>query len=263
MATTYKIWAAHVSERFRLRDLRDKFAHPMEDFSNYEMVIRYGGDSYAFVYNYGSVVFFNVPEELRVTELARIRETKEGAKIGDTTEVFSVEIMEVEQSGPNQVYYDRVVLQQLTYQKAKIISMLVAESAALEYYEILIENLLERATHYTKKLETEGKFLDSNEDILKFVGQCLSTKQEIISNMYIVDSPDETWESAEVDKLHHDLKLMFEVDVRYRALEYKSKIIQESLEVISDLAKSKRELMLELIVILLIAFEVVMNFFGH
>ena len=98
--------------------------------------------------------------------------------------------------------------------------------------------------------------LESTEDLIKFIGLCMDTKQEIISNLYIVDSPDETWENIELDRMHQDLKSMMDVDIRYRALEYKIKIIQESVEVIVDLSKSKRETRLELTIIFLIGVEI-------
>jgi uncharacterized Rmd1/YagE family protein len=59
--------------------------------------------------------------------------------------------------------------------------------------------------------------------------------------------------------MHQDLKIMMEIDVRYRALEYKIKIIQESVDVIVDLSKSKRETLLEMIIILLITFEIIIS----
>ena len=64
---------------------------------------------------------------------------------------------------------------------------------------------------------------------------------------------------VDLDRMHQELKQMMEVDTRYRALDYKIKIIQESVEVIVDLAKSKRETLLEIIVILLITFEVIIS----
>jgi uncharacterized Rmd1/YagE family protein len=259
--SVYRLSATHVAERLKLKDLREKVTHPIRDFTNYEMAVEFGESSYAFVYNYGSVVFYNVPEAIQVKYLAMIRETKEGARIGDSTDVFLVEHRESLGEKANQVFHDRVAVGKISYQKIKIICMLVAESAALDYYDVLIENLLERATVYTKRLEQQGRFVAGQEDLLKFVGMCLSTKQEIISNLYIVDSPEEIWESPELDKIFHDLKSMLEIDVRYRAVEYKSKIIQESIEVITDLLKTKREVMLEVIIILLIAFEVVYPFF--
>jgi uncharacterized Rmd1/YagE family protein len=137
--------------------------------------------------------------------------------------------------------------------------MLLAESTALEYYENLIENLLLKTNTFSKTLRRQGRMLESTEDLIKFIGLCMDTKQEIISNLYIVDSPDETWESVELDKMHQELKTMMEIDVRYRALEYKIKIIQESVDVIVDLSKSKRETLLEMTIILLITFEIIIS----
>lgn len=259
----FRLRATHVAERLKLKELKEKVIHPVKDFTNYELVVEFAENSYAFIYNYGSVVFFNVPDVIQEKYLSSIRETKEGAKIGDTTDVFIVETRADLDATVNQVSHDRVTTGKISYQKIKIICMLVAESTALDYYDILIENLLERATVFTKRLELQGRFVESKEDLLKFVGMCLSTKQEIISNLYIVDSPDETWDSPELDRVFHELKTMLEIDVRYRAVEYKSKIIQESIEVITDLVKTKRETMLELIVILLIAFEVIAGFIRH
>lgn len=262
--TTYKIMAAHVAERLRLRELKDRVPGLVESLTNYEMIVRIGENAYAFVYNYGSAVFFNVPETVQVQYLALIRETKEGAKIGDTSEVFLVEEKPDEiDPRTNKVSFDRVEMGKLSFPKIKIICMLVAESTALDYYDILIENLLERATVYTKNLEYRGKLIDSKDDLMKFVGMCLSAKQDIISNLYIVDSPDETWDNPELDKVFHELKSMLEIDIRYRAVEYKSKIIQESVEVIADLVKTKREFFLELVVIALITLEVVLGFIRH
>ena len=259
----YRIKASHIAEKLKLRELRDRFSHPPIDFSNYELVIRYSDDSYMFVYNYGSVVFFNVPDSVQEKELAKLQDARLGTEFSHTTDNF---LVEVQPPAPgttdvtvNKVFFDRVVVSALSYSKIKIVCMLIAESTALEYYEILIENLLEKTNTFSKTLQSQGRFLESTEDLIKFIGLCLNTKQEIISNLYIVDSPEETWESVELDKVFHELKIMMEVDTRYRALEYKIKIIQESIEIIVDLAKSKRETMLELIIILLIAFEVVLS----
>jgi uncharacterized Rmd1/YagE family protein len=228
------------------------------------MVIKYAEDSYLFVYNYGSVVFFNVPDDLQERELGSIQEYRLPSVHGRATDVFAYEVLEQSTvpgapSGMMKVYFDRVVVPALSYQTVKIACMLLAESTALEYYEVLIENLLEKTNVFSKQLQLQGRMLESSEDLIKFIGLCLDTKQEIISNLYIVDSPDETWENVELDKMHSELKAMVEIDTRYRALEYKIKIIQESVDVIVDLSKSKRETMLETIIILLITFEIIIS----
>jgi required for meiotic nuclear division protein 1 len=252
----YRVKAIHVSEKLRLKDLRERFTREPLEFSNYGLIVRYSEDSYLFVYNYGSVVFFNVSDELQERELSAIQEYRLPSDQGRATDLFLIEVDHV--LSPK-VYFDRVVVPKLSPEFIKITCMLLAESTALEYYETLIESLLEKTNRFSRKLQLDGKMLESSEDLIKFIGLCLNTKQEIISNLYIVDSPDETWENGELDRLHQDMKVMMDVDVRYRALEYKIKIIQESIEVIVDLAKSKRETLLEIIVILLILSEIVVS----
>lgn len=253
----YRIKAVHITEKLKLRDLREKFSQLPQEFSNYEMVIRYSKDSFLFIYNYGSVVFFNVPDELQEKELNAIQEYRAPLEHeqGLTTDIFLLEV----KKDITKVYFDRVVVQALSYEIIKITCMLLAESTALEFYEILIENLLIKTNVFSKKLRRQGKMLESTEELIKFIGLCMDTKQEIISNFYIVDSPDETWENVELDRIHQDLKSMMEISVRYRALEYKIKIIQESVDVIVDLSKSKREVLLEMVIILLISFEIILS----
>lgn len=252
----FRIRAIHVSEKLKLKELRDRFSQLPIEFSNYEMIIRYGADSYLFIYNYGSVVFFNLPDDVQEKVLSSIQEYRMPQEQARATDVF---LLEVKKETPTKVYFDRVVVPHFSYEVIKITCMLLAESTALEYYENLIENLLIKTNTFSKTLRRQGKMLESTEDLIKFIGLCMDTKQEIISNLYIVDSPDETWENVELDRLHQDLKTMMEIDVRYRALEYKIKIIQEGVNVIVEMSKSRRETLLEMIIILLIAFEIIIS----
>jgi uncharacterized Rmd1/YagE family protein len=260
----FRIKAIHVCEKLKLKDLRERFTQTAIEFSNYEMIVRYSNDSYMFVYNYGSVVFFNVADDLQEKELSSIQEyILPSEQPGRATDMFMLEVQEQGAqpagTGMNKVYFDRVVVHTLSYEIVKIVCMLLAESTALEYYENLIENLLVKTNRFSKTLRRQGRMLESTEELIKFIGLCMDTKQEIISNLYIVDSPDETWENVELDKVHQELKTMMEIDIRYRALEYKIKIIQESVDVIVDLSKSKRETLLEMIIILLITFEIIIS----
>lgn len=257
----YRVQAYHSAEKLKLREIRNRIPVEPKEFSNYEMVIQHSETSFTLLYNFGSIVFFNVADDVQARELSLIPELKAPGP-NRVTDAFIVEVKDDGAIPPDamaKVFFDRVVVSSLSYQVIKIVCMLLAESTALESYENLIENLLVQTNAYSKRLEKEGKIISGGEDFIKFIGMCLNTKQEIIANLYIVDSPDETWENAVLDRLHSELKTMLEVDTRYRALEYKIKIIQESLEVIVDLSKSKRETMLELTIILIIAFEAVLS----
>ncbi len=256
MKISYPIRAYHIAERLKLKEIRDKFGLNTKEFSNYEMVVSLEGDnSYMIIYNFGSVVFFNVPNEVLDIHLARLSEFRTPSDTMRTSDSFLIEISDV---GQNRAQFDRIEVRELTYDSVKLASVLLAQSTALEYYEILIEDLMEKTNKFSRRLEEQGRFLEENEDLIKFIGKCLNTRQEIISNLYIVDSPDEIWENNELERLFTDLKAILDIDVRYRALEHKIQIIQESVEIIVDLAKSRRSLRLELIIVGLIAVEVVL-----
>ncbi len=258
----YKVRAFHIAERMKMRDVRDVLQETVRDFSNYELIVDLGPLSHVLIYNYGAVVFFNVSDEVQEKLLNRLAAFRTSAEGGRTRDDYLLEV--VEPGSPDvklqtRVFFDRVVVSQLTFAIVRTVSMLIAESTALEYYEILIENLLEKTNIYSKKLESQGRLPGASKDLVKFIGMCLNLKQEIISNLYIVDSPEETWENVELDKLFQELKVMVEVDTRYRALEYKIRIIQESIELIVDLAQAKRSTLLEMIIITLIAVEIILS----
>ena len=90
----YRIKAIHIVEKLKLKDLRERFTQPPLEFSNYEMIVRYTPNSFLFVYNYGSVVFFNVPEELQEKELGSIQEYRVSAEQSRATDVFLLEVKE-------------------------------------------------------------------------------------------------------------------------------------------------------------------------
>lgn len=256
---TYPIRAYHIAERLRLKDLKDRLGYQPKEFSNYEMVIPLPGDnSYLLVYNFGSVVFFNVSDVDLETQMAKFSEYRTPSDVMRTSDAFLVQISE---RGENKALFDRLEVRELTYDSVKIASILLAQSTALEYYEILIENLMEQTNKFSKRLEKDGKFFEGGQDVIKFIGMCLNTRQEIISNLYIVDSPDEIWENNDLERLFTDLKAILDIDVRYRALEHKIRIIQESIEIIVDLSNSRRMAQLELAIVLLFVVEIIISIF--
>ncbi len=57
----------------------------------------------------------------------------------------------------------------------------------------------------------------------KYIGRTLNLKNRISANLYIFDSPEETWENENLNKLDIGLKKTFDLQARFRT-------IQEGLE---------------------------------
>src|SRR4051812_13275742 len=126
MPKTYPFRAYHIAERLKLREVRDKLGYVAKEFSNYEMVVQVPGeDSYLLIYNFGSVVFFNVPDKDLEAEMARLSEFRTPSDTMRTSDNFVIEISE---SGQNRALFDKLEVRQLTYDSIKIASVLLAQS---------------------------------------------------------------------------------------------------------------------------------------
>jgi uncharacterized Rmd1/YagE family protein len=222
----------------------------------YELVYEIRPNSFVFIYNFGAVVFFNVTEDTRFLFLRNILGEKGGAA-NVTSEDFIVEEVTDLTASSHETAFNKVRVQNLTYEKIKLTCSVIAESTALEYFELIVErDLLTQTQTISRNLRTAGETDLSMKEMSKFVGLCLATKHEIISELYIVDSPEETWENVELAKLYADIKQLFEIETRYKVLEYKLKLVQETVDVIVEMLRFKKQSSFEIIIIALIAIEV-------
>ena len=81
--------------------------------------------------------------------------------------------------------------------------------------------------------------------------------------LHLLDKPDAAWDDPEMDRIYGDLRAEFDLVDRYRALELKLRAVQEALELLAEVARDRRVLWLEMIVVILILLEVVMPRFGY
>ena len=75
----------------------------------------------------------------------------------------------------------------------------------------------------------------------------------------ILEKPEIVWEEPELDALYEELRIVFEIDERFRALDKKLEDILEMGRVISDLASASRELILETLILLFIVIEIMLT----
>jgi uncharacterized Rmd1/YagE family protein len=141
-----------------------------------------------------------------------------------------------------------------------MIMLNVSQSVTLDYYSNQTEKLLEETNYHTQILERKGKLSISARKLKKFIGKTLLLKNRIAENLYIFDSPPETWEDERLDKLHNELKKSFDLQDRFRDISEGLGIVKDNLELFKDILQYRNSVLLEWIVIILIAIEVI-NFF--
>ena len=77
--------------------------------------------------------------------------------------------------------------------------------------------------------------------------------------LHLLDKPDATWDDPAMDRIYADLREEFDLIDRYAALESELRSIQEALELVLDVARDRRLVLLEVAVALLIVLEIVFS----
>jgi len=252
--TESKIFRAHhLTEGLKLSSILGLFSDKPYRVSGTELVYRYATHQYCIIYNFGSIVFFGVYPDREKQVLSTLQQFISPRDSIQTSEEF-----QLDSGGKPQVEFGKVIVGKLTFEKVQIVSLVLAQSTALEFFESLADDLLEKSGTITEQLEKGGRVGLRDSELIKFIGFCLNTKQKIIGTTFLLDPPDPTWESQTLEHLYRQMVDMFELRERYRTLDSKLRLIQDTVEVLSDLSSTRRSWYLEIAIVALIAIEVIL-----
>lgn len=253
-ATTHTFDAIAFVEDLPLKGIAASF--PGARLGGHELTVPLEGGGELFLYPFGAVVFRDVPRERREAELARLKQARPAL----TTEVVREDFLVREEPDARvTVTAGTLRLDRLTPQRAGLVALTMAQSAAMEYYERLVDRLFDRTGSLVARLETRGTVPLRTRPLHRFIGEAVSTRSEVLSVLHLLDKPDAVWDDAAMDRIYADLRGEFDLADRYHALESKLRSVQEALELVLDVARDRRLVLLELAIVLLIVFEVVMG----
>jgi len=196
------------------------------------------------------MVTYDVTPEQRDAALARLHDVRPGL----TAQVVREDYTVVEDpAGPSGVHDGVLQVDRLTPGRTAVVALTVAQSAAMEYYEGLIEQL------FVEGLELRGTVPFRTRPLHRFIGEAIATRAEVLSVLHLLDKPDATWEDPEMDRIYEDLRKEFDLTDRYAALELKLRSVQEALELLVDVARDRRLFALEVAITVMILLELVVN----
>ena len=254
-ATVYKLSACHLAEKIPVKRIVERYFASLLEQSTGEAIFRFGPDSYLLVYSFGVAAFFNLSAGQQQEIAQALREICSSSAGALMTDDF---LVVVDERARERVQFDRATLHDLSLPKIQILALVVAHSVTLDYYEGVVEALLDQSEAITTPMKETGRLPRYTRATIKYIGISLSTRRDLISWLYIMDAPDVVWEDSGLDRLFKQMKAMLDIDVRYRALEYKLKLIQEGVEVIVDLTNAHRNILLEITIVVLIVVEILL-----
>ncbi len=210
----------------------------------------------AFVYPFGVLVFWNTPKENREAEVARLRQAFPRLTPEMVREDF---LVREEPDARIGVSAGTLTLDRLTAERAGIVALTMGQSAAMEYYERIVEQLFQRTNSLVHRLETRGTVPLRTLPLHRFIGEAISTRNEVLSVLHLLDKPDAVWDDPAMDRIYVDLRGEFDLADRYGAMELKLRGVQEALELVLDVARDRRLVLLESAIVLLIVVELALS----
>jgi uncharacterized Rmd1/YagE family protein len=184
-------------------------------------------------------------------------------KIVDLDLSEQYKIITVEHLNKILVKNDYVSVAQIDSSLLRIVMLNIGQSVALEHYEVLTDELITSSKHYIQELENHGKLSISKTNLLKYIGKVLNVKNSIVDNLYILDDPNLVWDNEELNLLNRNLKTNFDINPRFKDLDYRLQIVENNLTLFTDVLNVRESSRLEWIVIILIAIEIIIALFFH
>jgi uncharacterized Rmd1/YagE family protein len=212
-------------------------------------------ESWSIVFVYGAVVHWNVSHEQqnRLHQLLLGHAENALAQVEEDNFTFALNCpstriiedhIEIESSDPMLIF---------------ALSQGMAQSIKLASFETNAITTINNTRYIPKSLAENGTIRLSRNKIAKIRGLLFLTKNDIILNYDLLDTPDFFWEYPEYETIYGITAKYLEIMQRTEVLSKKLETIHELFEMLADEQKHRHSSILEWIIIWLIAFEIGMT----
>ncbi|MDR3711676.1 MAG: RMD1 family protein [Puia sp.] len=247
-----KVLSYQVSDSIDIKLFRSSFKEGIYHSDADELFYKTGEESFLYVFKYGVVCFLNYTEReihAYLEKIAPFCKNLFDQKLNEEFEVYP-------NARENKFGYNKIEIINADAETLRLIMLNVSQSVALDYYSEQTNKLQEETSYHIQNLERLGRLAISGTKLKKFIGKTLNLKNRISENLYIFDSPPETWENENLNRIDLELKRTFDLQERFRDIREGLEIVKENLELCKDLLQYRNSTFLEWIIIILVFLEV-------
>jgi uncharacterized Rmd1/YagE family protein len=230
-----------------------------EALSSVPLAIRVGKAGIAVLFRYGVAVLIGLSTEDESTFLERLK-----PRIGGELAPFEEETVTVALAGEaeDQVLAGGPVqLREMSPERLLVIADVLAKSVVLAHDERDVAKVFEIIEPFAKELADHGRTRRDRKSVLQLIGNALLAQHRVSGRVAIGEKPDALWERPDLERLYARLEDEYELKERVDALSRKLAVVAETANTLADIIDTRRSLRLEIIVVLLIAFEIVVTFY--
>ncbi|GLT93181.1 hypothetical protein SLE2022_109830 [Rubroshorea leprosula] len=267
-------FSTSVDLRGLMEQNKQNFIPPSSRMTNY-IVLKFGNlvDSYGtgpsisgsnccymVVFQYGSIVLFNVPEHevdgyLKIVEKHASGLLPEMRK--DEYEVREMPTLSTWMQGG----LDYIMLQFLNIDGIRTIGSVLGQSIALDYYVRQVDGMVAEFTDINRGMEKTGTFTMDSKKLFQIVGKANSNLADVILKLGLFERSDIAWKNAKYAQIWEYLRDEFELTQRFASLDFKLKFVEHNIRFLQEILQNRKSDFLEWLIIVLISAEIVISLY--
>lgn len=141
------------------------------------------------------------------------------------------------------------------------ISYALAQSIKLEAFEEAVKVAIKKNDYLPEQISKRGAISLSRRSIFKRMGEIFIARSSINLNIEYLDAPEFFWRNPRLEPVYIMIKQFLDIPSRVAALNQKLDVLQELLDILNSQVQHRHSSLLEIVIILLIAVEIVISLF--
>ncbi|KFK25609.1 hypothetical protein AALP_AA8G136800 [Arabis alpina] len=267
-------FSTSVDLRSLVEQNKQNFIPPTSRMTNY-VVLKFGNHSdptgtggcisgseciYMVVFQYGSIVLFNVREH-EVDEYLKVVERHASGLLPemrkDEYEVRENPTLNTWMQGG----LDYIMLQFLNIDGIRTIGSVLGQSIALDYYGRQVDGMVGEFTDINRGMEKTGTFTMERKKLFQLVGKANSNLADVILKLGLFERSDIAWKDAKYAQIWEYLRDEFELTQRFASLDFKLKFVEHNIRFLQEILQNRKSDFLEWLIIILISAEIAISLY--
>ncbi len=137
----------------------------------------------------------------------------------------------------------------------------LSQSIKLGAFEETIKGAIKKNQNLPEEIATKGTISLSRRSIFKRIGEIFMVRSSVNIQIEYLDTPEFFWRNPNLEPYYIMVKKFLDISNRVMALNQKLDVLQELLDILNSQVQHRHSSLLESIIILLIAVEIVISLF--
>ncbi|KAF3331693.1 Sporulation protein RMD1 [Carex littledalei] len=220
-----------------------------------------GNCHYMVVFQYGSVVLFNVSDQ-EADGYLRIVEKHASGMLPDMRKDDYAVVEKPTLESWMQGGLDYIMLRNLSIDGIRTIGSVLGQSIALDYYIRQVDGMVAEFTDINRGMEKTGTFTMKRKKLFQLVGKANSNLADVILKLGLFERSDIAWKNANYAQIWEYLRDEYELSQRFGNLDFKLKFVEHNIRFLQEILQNRKSDFLEWLIIILISVEILISVYN-